>query len=80
MSDATRPIRRAALAVAAVVLAGCGLKGPLTLPERATNVVIRPAPGSTATPPPAPPPAAPEEEERLPPPELPSTPRGSTGG
>ena len=29
------------------VLAGCGLKGPLYLPEKSKEVVIRPAPGTT---------------------------------
>ena len=29
---------------------GCGLKGPLTLPEEARNVVIRPGPGGEAAP------------------------------
>jgi predicted small lipoprotein YifL len=69
-------------------LAACGLKGPLELPDRPTNMVIRPAPGATAEPAPetpageapaSPPPgtAEPEEEERLPPPDLP---RGQRGG
>jgi predicted small lipoprotein YifL len=69
------------------VLAGCGLKGPLELPERPTNIVIRPAPGApgaegTTTAPagttPATPTTPPEDEsERLPPPDLP---RGQRGG
>ena len=74
----------AALAVA-TPLAGCGLKGPLELPERPTNIVIRPAPGTPGTEgtPPSPSGTAPaatpaeDESERLPPPELP---RGQRGG
>jgi predicted small lipoprotein YifL len=68
-------------------LAGCGLKGALELPERPSNIVIRPAPGTppagtTQTPAPgtaAPAPAKPAEEpeEPLPPPDLP---RGQRGG
>jgi len=34
----------------AVLLAGCGLKGPLYLPEKSKEVVVRPGPGATATP------------------------------
>jgi predicted small lipoprotein YifL len=54
----------------AIVLAGCGLKGPLYLPEKSREVIIRPAPGASPTsaqpaapsqPEPAPEPAAPEE-------------------
>ena len=39
---------RAAAALLAVLagLAGCGLKGPLYLPEKSQEVVIRPAPGT----------------------------------
>jgi predicted small lipoprotein YifL len=39
---------RAAAALFAVLaaLAGCGLKGPLYLPEKSTEVVVRPAPGT----------------------------------
>ena len=47
----------------AIVLAGCGLKGPLYLPEKSREVIIRPAPGApaeAATPAEAPPPAEPE--------------------
>jgi predicted small lipoprotein YifL len=66
-------------------LAGCGLKGPLELPERPTNVVIRPAPGTPAAegtpsaPTGTPPASTPtkDESERLPPPDLP---RGQRGG
>ena len=31
----------AAVAAASSLVAGCGLKGPLTMPEQSTNVVIR---------------------------------------
>jgi predicted small lipoprotein YifL len=39
---------RSAAALLGVVaaLAGCGLKGPLYLPEKSQEVVIRPAPGT----------------------------------
>jgi predicted small lipoprotein YifL len=37
----------ALLAVAGLALAGCGVKGPLYLPEKSGEVVIRPAPTST---------------------------------
>jgi predicted small lipoprotein YifL len=40
----------AALAIATALM-GCGLKGPLYLPEKSREVIIRPAPG---TPPEAP--------------------------
>ncbi|HEX9772286.1 MAG TPA: hypothetical protein VGA44_02385 [Steroidobacteraceae bacterium] len=58
--------------VAGTLSAGCGLKGPLALPDKPSNVVIRPAPGSEA--------AAPVSEpaaERAPPPELPPDSRGN---
>jgi len=64
-------IRRGwALLLGASLLAGCGLKGSLTLPEKPGDVEIRPAPGVPATseqpaispqPEPAPGPTAPEE-------------------
>jgi predicted small lipoprotein YifL len=59
-----------ALLLGASLLAGCGLKGSLTLPEKPGDVEIRPAPGAPATsaqpatpsqPEPAPEPTAPEE-------------------
>jgi predicted small lipoprotein YifL len=37
------------LALAALALAGCGIKGPLYLPEKSREVIIRPA--TTSTPP-----------------------------
>jgi predicted small lipoprotein YifL len=36
--------------VLAVLLAGCGLKGPLYLPEKSKEVVVRPGPAATSTP------------------------------
>ncbi|HEX7374532.1 MAG TPA: lipoprotein [Steroidobacteraceae bacterium] len=72
-----------AAALAALVgLAGCGLKGTLTMPEKSGNVVIRgqattggsnPAPATPATPPP--PPADPDKQ---PPPDLPHSNSGSS--
>lgn len=34
----------------AVLLAGCGLKGALYLPEKSKEVVVRPGPAATSTP------------------------------
>ena len=62
----------------ALLGSGCGLKGPLTLPEKPRNVVIRPGPGGEAAPAPTPLPAPPPEAEPLPPPELPPDTRGNT--
>ena len=76
--------------LAALAASGCGIKGPLTLPEKSENVVIR-APGSettggdtSATPPTATPettqePAKPKRD-RLPPPPLPSSNPGTGHG
>ena len=71
---------RAGLAIALaanVGLAGCGLKGALTLPEKSGNVVIRgqsgsgqPAPTETTLPP--------ADPDKLPPPDLPHTNSGSS--
>jgi len=50
----------APLLVLASALVGCGLKGPLYLPEKSKEVVVRPAPGAAtqpATAPETPPPA-----------------------
>jgi predicted small lipoprotein YifL len=67
--------RALAVALAVALLgSGCGLKGSLTLPEKARNVVIRPGPGGETAPAPAPTP----EAEPLPPPELPPDTRGNT--
>jgi len=38
----------ATVAMLGVLVAGCGYKGPLTLPEKAGPVVVRPAPSATA--------------------------------
>ncbi|MBS0367358.1 MAG: lipoprotein [Proteobacteria bacterium] len=38
-----------ALAAASTLLAGCGIKGPLYLPERNTTVITRPAQTGAAT-------------------------------
>ena len=71
--------RALAVALAVALLgSGCGLKGPLTLPEKPRNVVIRPGPGGDAAPAPTPLPAPPPEAEPLPPPELPPDTRGNT--
>ncbi len=81
-----RPIRPAVAAMLALVAAGCGLKGPLAMPERSTNIVIRGADGKpvdSAAPAaptvPAPPKTAPADEP-LPPPPLPGRPPGAHGG
>jgi predicted small lipoprotein YifL len=85
----------ARLALAAIIgaagIAGCGLKGPLTLPEKSGNVVVRDkasatgAAGTSARPgqatkpgTPAAPPPAPPVPERLPPPELPPSSNGTS--
>ena len=70
----------AALLAVLAALAGCGLKGPLYLPEKSQEVVIRPAPGTApegesapgpsaepATPPAEPPEAPPEATAPVPP-------------
>lgn len=85
--------RSVATSVLALALAGCGLKAPLELPERATNVVIRgpqPAPpeggetppptGATPTPPKPPAAPAPARDDRQPPPPLPDGNPGSSRG
>jgi predicted small lipoprotein YifL len=71
-----------AAACAIVALAGCGLKGALTMPEKSQNVVIRGQPGTTpATGPAGPATGATTTEkaakpDKMPPPELP---RSTTG-
>jgi predicted small lipoprotein YifL len=47
------------LLLGASLLAGCGLKGSLTLPEKPGDVAIRPAPVTPATSEPAAAPSAP---------------------
>ena len=49
-----RRLVASSLCVLAVAASGCGLKGPLYLPEKPGEVVVRPAPGTT-------PPATPAE-------------------
>jgi predicted small lipoprotein YifL len=74
------------LALLTAATTGCGLKGPLTLPSRSDEVVIR-GPGQTTTDPaatapaavPAPTPARPQEE-RPPPPPLPGSNSGAARG
>lgn len=59
----------AALLALGTALAGCGLKGPLYLPEKSKEVVVRPAPGApaeSATAPAAPPPGAASESGEKP--------------
>lgn len=47
----TAPKAKAALAavLAAFAAAGCGIKGPLTLPEKSENIVIRAPAGNAGT-------------------------------
>jgi predicted small lipoprotein YifL len=73
------------LALLAAATTGCGLKGPLTLPSRSDEIVIR-GPGQTA-PEPAPAPAttpaatpARPQDERPPPPPLPGSGSGAASG
>jgi predicted small lipoprotein YifL len=62
--------RRAAavLLLAVASLAGCGLKGPLYLPEKSKEVVVRPAPAEPTTTEPAPPASEPTAAPPTPPP------------
>lgn len=46
--NVTATFRLAWIAAIGVGAVGCGLKGPLELPERSTNIVIR-GPGQTST-------------------------------
>lgn len=53
-----KPLATVLLAVGGLALAGCGIKGPLYLPEKSSEVIIRPAPAGTPPPEqPAPPPS-----------------------
>lgn len=85
----------AALGVIAAGSAGCGLKGPLEMPEKSTNIVIRgpeqPSTGSSTAAPGEPAPAQPTKPaepsttkapaaDRLPPPPLPGGNPGSARG
>lgn len=70
----------APVALLALLLGGCGLKGPLQLPAPAGNVVIRPAGGAPAQAAPSGPaePSAPAAPPAEPPaPELPPEPQGT---
>ncbi len=58
-----------------IALAGCGLKGALSLPEKSGNVVIRG--GSTATAP-ATETKVPPAPQKMPPPDLPHSNAGSS--
>jgi hypothetical protein len=76
-----------ALLAGLAALAGCGLKGPLYLPEKSQEIVIRPGPGGASgapaepTPEPAPEAASPAEgppeapQEAAPPPAVPDAPQ-----
>jgi predicted small lipoprotein YifL len=70
----------AALGVLACVLGGCGLKGPLYLPEKTGDVVVRPAPAATPPATPAEPVTAPPATPAPPPPQAaPPTGPGARG-
>jgi len=62
-----------ALIALAVALSGCGLKGPLYLPEKPGEIVIRPAPAAADPAAPSPPAAEtqPPSEQPLDPPDGP---------
>lgn len=91
--DVRSPILAATGCALALLLVGCGLKGPLSLPEKSGRVIIRgpqertapavppeatPAPADTPAPGPA---AAPAPvEERQPPPSLPGGSPGTSRG
>lgn len=75
----------AALVASGFAVAGCGLKGPLTLPEKPGEVTIRPArtgPGPAAPAEGAQPaqPATPPVTAPEPPPQVPPTKDAPTGG
>ena len=44
-----RPARPVVAGMLALMAAGCGLKGPLAMPERSTNIVIRGPDGKSVT-------------------------------
>jgi hypothetical protein len=63
-----------ALVALAVALSGCGLKGPLYLPEKPGEIVIRPAPAAgdpAASPPPSAAETPPSSEQPQDPPDGP---------
>lgn len=82
MTGSAACCRTLAVALATLVgLGGCGLKGPLTLPEKSGNVVIRgqKTPGGSTTTPATPAPTpAPADPDKLPPPDLPHSNSGSS--
>jgi predicted small lipoprotein YifL len=69
-----RRIVAVSLCALAVAASGCGLKGPLYLPEKPGEVIVRPAPATT-------PPATPAEPATPapPPPQAPPTGPGTRG-
>jgi predicted small lipoprotein YifL len=79
---------RAALVVVGLALAGCGFKGPLTLPPKPGEVTIRPAPAGARpsapadstqpAAPAAPGPPVPTDTPEKPVPEAPSPPSPGT--
>jgi hypothetical protein len=82
-------LRFVLLAALALAATGCGLKGPLALPEKSTHVVIRGPQAPAGTPAPATGPAAPATtpakpavppDDRMPPPPLPGGSPGSSSG
>ena len=59
-----KPVVAVLCALAGLALTGCGIKGPLYLPEKSSEIVIRPAPESKppASAPPAGQPPPPADE------------------
>jgi predicted small lipoprotein YifL len=55
-----KPVAAALFVLAGFALAGCGIKGPLYLPEKSSEVVVRPAP--TSAPPAEQPPPPPSDD------------------
>lgn len=69
-----RPLGALVALALAVALSGCGLKGPLYLPEKPGEIVIRPAPAAgdpAASPPPSAAEAPPSSEQPQDPPDGP---------
>jgi predicted small lipoprotein YifL len=67
------------LCALALAASGCGLKGPLYLPEKTGEVVVRPAPGTTPPATPAEPPPESTATPVPPPPQTPLTGPGTRG-
>ena len=74
-----RRIAAASLCALVVAASGCGLKGPLYLPEKTGEVVVRPAPGTTPPETPAEPPPESTATPVPPPPQTPLTGPGTRG-